>query len=101
MKKDASSSWGYRQWIRRASVVSILVEDLFAELVSAKKLSSVGVKDRYLPSLEGLISRKHKIREKFTPQILDDTPQVGAPTVTEKFHYTLLGIIAARTFCHC
>jgi len=63
-----------------ASVVSILVEDLFADLVSAKKLSSVGVKDRYLPSLEGLISGKHKIREKFTPQILDDTPQVDALT---------------------
>jgi hypothetical protein len=61
-----------------ARAVAIDLEELFDELVPQKKMALASLKDRFVPSIEGLISGRHKIRERFVPQMFEDIPQINS-----------------------
>jgi hypothetical protein len=55
-----------------------LIADLFSDLSSMKKTRSIAMKDRYIPTIEGLIDDRHPIAERFTPRILEECEQVDS-----------------------
>jgi hypothetical protein len=54
------------------SIVGVYVNDLFADLSSVKRTRSAAMKDRYIPTIEGLIEDRHPVADKFAPRILDE-----------------------------
>jgi len=55
-----------------------LVADLFGDLSLVRKTRSAAMKDRYIPTIDGLMDERHPIAEKFAPRILDECDQVDS-----------------------
>ena len=60
------------------TMVGVLMTDLFCDLSVTKKTRSVTMKDRYIPTIEGLMEDRHPIVGKFAPRILDECDSVDS-----------------------
>jgi hypothetical protein len=59
-------------------MVGVLMTDMFCDLSVTKKTRSVAMKDRYVPTIEGLMEDRHPIVGKFAPRILDECDSVDS-----------------------
>jgi len=75
-KKDEAIVMGVDGLAETTTMVGVLMTDLFCDLSVTKKTRSVAMKDRYIPTIEGLMDERHPIVGKFAPRILDECESV-------------------------
>jgi hypothetical protein len=61
-----------------APMAGVYLDELYSDLGTAKKTRSAAMKDRFIPTIEGLIDDRHPVTGKFVPGVLDNCEQVDA-----------------------
>ena len=78
-KRDVTLVMGVAGLSAVTTMVGVPLDaDLFGDLGLARKTRSAAMKDRYIPTIEGLMDGRHPIADKFTPRILDECEQVDS-----------------------
>ena len=78
-KRDVTLVMGVAGLSAVTTMVGVPLDaDLFGDLSLARKTRSAAMKDRYIPTIEGLMDGRHPIADKFTPRILDECEQVDS-----------------------
>ena len=77
-KNDEAMVMGVDGLGSASTMVGVLMTDLFCDLSVTRKTRSVAMKDRYLPTIEGLMEERHPIVGKFAPRILDECEPVDS-----------------------